>query len=136
MANRVEVFQVPINPGTAKANPAVTLLPFNDGVIEEIQIIVPDGVAGLAGFQITYGGQQIIPNTRGAFIVSNDEKIIWTVEHLPEGSQWAVAAYNTDVFTHTLYLRFLVSDFGLATPSLTVQPALAIPPVFPQEVTA
>lgn len=127
MANRVEVFQTLIPAGTAKATPMLALLPFNDGQVEEIQIVVPDGVAGLAGFQIVYGSEQVIPNTRGAFIVSNDEKITWVVENLPQGAQWGIRAYNIDAYDHTFYTRFLVSDFGVKTPSLAIAPAFAIP---------
>lgn len=129
MANRVELFQVTVPAGTAKAGAQTTALDFNDGIVETIEIVVPDGVAGLAGFRIAKNGQSIIPYTGDNWIVSNDEKIIFPLTDLPEGAGWQLIAYNTDVFPHTFYLRFMVNDFGSTVETLAPQPALSIPPV-------
>lgn len=96
--------------GTAKATPATTDLSFPEGVVGQVEIVVPDGCAGLVGFQLVYSGQPVIPRTAGQFIVANGEVIRWPLSNYPAGGRWACRAYNTDVFNHTLFFRFLVNE--------------------------
>lgn len=98
--------------GTAQATPATTDVRFPDGVVDAVEIVVPDGCAGLVGFQLVYSGQPVIPRNPAQFIVANGEVIKWPLSNYPAGGRWAVNAYNTDVFNHTIFLRFLVNEFN------------------------
>lgn len=123
MADRIHLFQVTVAAGTQQAAPAVTDLDFPDGIVRAVGVVVPDGVAGLAGCAFTYQNEWIIPYARGTYIVSNDEKILWDVDNKPTGSQWQVTAYNEDVYPHTFYIRVFVDEFPEPLPA----PVLPVP---------
>lgn len=123
MAQRIETFDVTIAAGTAIATPQTTVLNFNQGVVQQLEIIVPPGPSGLVGFRIRHSGQTIIPQSGVGWIISNDEQIKWPLENYPVGNKWSIQAYNTDVFQHTLYLRFLI----LETQKNTLQRATLVP---------
>lgn len=110
MAERIEAFDVTIPLGTAVATPQTTALLFDIGVVQRVEILVPPGPSGLVGFQLVHSGQVIIPDNPARFIVADGEVIKWDLEGYPVGRAWALRAYNTDVFDHTIYLRFLVAE--------------------------
>lgn len=123
MAERVELFDVLIPAGTAIASPQITALPFNQGVVQRLEIIVPPGPSGLVGFRIRHSTQTIIPNTGNGWIIADNEQIKWDLERYPVGNKWSIQAYNTDVFEHTLYLRFFI----LETQRSTIERAVLVP---------
>jgi hypothetical protein len=110
VADRVELFDVTITAGTAILTPLTTATVFADGQVTDIEVVVPDGCAGLVGFVVLYGGQQIIPAKDGKWIISNGEVIKWPLSGYPTGQQWQIRGYNTDVFDHTLYVRYLIDE--------------------------
>lgn len=110
MAERIELFDVTIPAGTAIASPQITALSFNQGVVEQIEIIVPPGPSGLVGFRIRHSAQTIIPMSGNGWIIADNEQIKWPLQGYPVGNKWSIQAYNTDVYEHTLYLRFLVLE--------------------------
>lgn len=110
MSERFELFDVTVAANTAIATPQTNALSFNLGIVNRIEILVPPGPSGLVGFRIRHSGETVIPYDRSRWIVANDEVIKWDTEGFPVGNAWAIEAYNTDVFNHTLYLRFLVSE--------------------------
>jgi hypothetical protein len=130
VANRIEAFQVTVPAGTAQASPVDTQLNFLRGTVVRIQVMIPPGPSGLVGFAFVHSFQQIIPFRAGEFIVADDETITWDVERYPEAAPWVLRAYNEDIYDHTLYLRFSMSDElpsdlgGLLIP----MPELDIPP--------
>lgn len=125
MARRIEAFDVTIAAGVLQASPATTNLVFSEGIVTNIEVLVPPGPSGLVGFAFTYGGHQVIPNTAGQFIISDGEVIDWPVEGFPTGGQWQLRAFNTDIFSHTLHLRLLVEEFP--APPVPVPVPLTIP---------
>lgn len=110
MAERIETFDVTIPAGTAIASAQTTALNFNMGVVQKIEILIPPGPSGLVGFRIRHSAQTVIPHSGSGWIIADDEKIEWPLENFPVGNKWTIQAYNTDVFPHTLYLRFLVAE--------------------------
>lgn len=115
MADRIELFHVTTDADTAKTSPTVTDLVFTDGIVTELQLLIPDGPSGLVGIAMQYGGERVIPST-DEFIVSNNERITWPLDGFPTGRQWQAVSYNTDVYDHTIEVRFLVNEFP--TPEL------------------
>src|SRR5438270_6032664 len=124
MADRVEVFDVTVPAGTTQSAPLSTPVIFDPGYVTHVDVVIPDGVAGLAGFRITYNGLAIIPNTDGAWIVGNNEKFSDDLAVSYVGQQWALLGYNTDVYDHTFHLRVYVTEIS--------EPAApAVPTVLP-----
>lgn len=74
-------------------------------------------------------GQALLP-TNGTFIVTDDKADIWTVVNQPDGGQWEVTGYNTDIYPHTVYLDFFLSLVGQAPDVTTFAPnaSLSSPP--------
>lgn len=111
-AQRVEAFTVSTPRNTAKATPKVTALAFTEGVVIWVEIVIPTGHIGQTGIALAYGGQQVIPEGVGAFVVSNGETIHWDLADYPTGAQWQARTYNLDPTNgHSHYLRFGIREF-------------------------
>lgn len=110
MAERIEVFEVTVPAGTAISAPQNTSLSFLDGHVTKIEVRIPPGPSGLVGFRFVHSQQVIIPFSGTTWIVADDEKLEWPVEGYPTNDDWSVRAYNTDIYPHTLYIRFLVTE--------------------------
>lgn len=122
MADRTHAFTVTVAAQTARTAPATTPLDFPEGIVRAVEVVIPDGVSGLAGWAFTYGGEWIIPYDRDTWVISNNEQVKWEVDNKPTGSQWALTAYNADLYNHTFYVRIHVDEFTapLATTVLPV----------------
>jgi hypothetical protein len=70
-------------------------------------------------------GQQIIPINSGGWIISDDDKITWPVQGLPESGAWQLIGYNTDIYDHTIQVRFLTSLIITKPADVTSQHAQA-----------
>lgn len=110
MAQRIEHFAVTVPAGTAVAAPQTTTLSFNRGIVQQIEILIPPGPSGLVGFRILHSSDVVIPYDRTQWIIADNEVIKWPLENFPTGQAWALRAYNTDVFDHTLYVRLQVNE--------------------------
>lgn len=97
---------------TARAAALSTDVSFRPGVVVGVEILIPDGHLGLTGLQIATAHTPVLPYAVGQWIIGNDEKIEWALIEQPETGNWQAIAYNTDGFTHTFRIRFLVSDFA------------------------
>src|SRR5688572_11079186 len=115
MAQRIETFAVTVPAGTSSAAPQTTGLTFNDGIVENLEVLIPPGPSGLVGFAVLHSGDVVIPFDRTKWIVADDEVIRWPLENFPTGRAWALRAYNDDVFPHTLYIRILVRETPRST---------------------
>lgn len=123
MARRIAVFEVTIAAGTAKAAAISNDVSFEPGPVDEVEIVIPDGHSGATGFQLAQAGQAIIPEESGTYIVANNEVIRWPLDGYNDAGSWQLIGYNTDVYDHTFYLRFLIADKAAAQ----AQPLVAIP---------
>jgi hypothetical protein len=128
VANRIEAFAVTVTAGTAKTSAATTDVSFLDGIVQRIELDVPDGHFGLTGIQILSAHAQAIPYTFGDYIVADGHDFGWDLVGQIDTGSWQVKCFNTDVYDHTFYLRFSVLDFAYA-PSTAPLPALAPTPV-------
>lgn len=113
MADRVEPFAVTVPPATGIAVPQITTLAFRDGIVTELDVTVPPGPSGLVGFRIQHLGSQIIPYTGAQFIIADDRELKWPLANFPTASGWQLAAYNLDIYPHTLYLEFLIDEIPM-----------------------
>lgn len=124
--DRVQAFAVQVPALTDPSSLFFQGTVFDPGEVVGIEVIIPDGVAGLVGFQIAMASQAIIPWDVDTFIVGNNEKIDWSIAGQSNTGDWGVYAYNQDFFPHTLYLRYLIVENSNA--ALTTAPA-ALPPL-------
>jgi hypothetical protein len=115
VADRVEVFAIPVAIGSSSSAPVATAMTFTPGIVTEVEFVIPPGPCGLVGFFLAYNSQRIIPYQPGAFIITDDEIIRWPVSNMPTGGKWQIFAYNADVYPHTLYVRFLVDEIPVPT---------------------
>lgn len=114
MAERVEIVNVTIAAGTLSTAPVTVALPIPDGVMTRIEMRWPPGPAGLVGLKVAHSGQVIIPRTGTAFLITDDEVVIWDVEGYPTGNKWTVVGFNTDVNNHTIQFRCLLNEIPVA----------------------
>lgn len=132
MADRVEIFRVTVPAGTAQAAPADTPLSFNPGNVTDIELVIPTGPSGLVGFKIRHSGNTIIPYGDNTFVVTDGEIIRWPLTGAPVGNKWVFRAYNTDIYDHTIEVRFLVTETRNAT--VAPVPSIEIAPIAPAEI--
>lgn len=125
MAQQFFAFKVTVPAGTATATPTSTSVAFDQATVQTIEIVIPDGHAGLTGIALAQAHQQIIPQNTGQWIISNDEKLSFPVEDFLDNGDWQAICYNTDVYDHSFYLRFLCADI-VAPPVAALNPAAAV----------
>lgn len=108
MAREVYAFAVTIPPNTPQNSLSIQAITIPQRRVSTLEIVVPPGPSGLMGFLITMGGVRVIPSMVQSFIITDDERITWPLTDLPTSGAWQLAGYNTDVWPHTVYLRWLV----------------------------
>jgi len=135
----VASFAATIPAGTLQSAPATVALNIPSRLVNKIRIRVPSGPRGNVGFQIAAQGQQIIPETLGAFLVADDEIFTWDLVNFPEGGAYQLIGYNTGQFAHTVYVTFELDPLTPApTPPPAIVPAAAVstPPPLPSQTVA
>lgn len=134
MATRIELLEVLIPLQTLSTAPADFPLQFPEGVVDNLEILIPPGPSGLVGFQVLHGDQQVIPLTRGVFIITDNETLDWPLSGYPVGHAWAVRAFNNDRYDHTLYFRFLITDTGPVTGATVTPVEIPLGSAAPEQV--
>ena len=134
MAAEVHQFTVTIPAGTTKAAPYVKTTSLPGYVLESIDLEVPPGAGGLMGFYLAVSGQQWIPWETGEWLVWDDRFDSWYLHDQPTPDSWEVVGYNSDVYAHSVVVRFHVnpstSSPSSPVPSITfVSTAPAASPV-------
>lgn len=124
MAREVRAFDAVIPAGTPIANPALIDVSFPVRTVMGLDLLVPSGWNGVVGFQIANSGTQVIPIQRGQFVITNDERIHWDLEHQINSGSWQVIGYNTGAYPHTLHLRFLLDVIPLGAGAVDLTPSL------------
>lgn len=116
MAREVHAFTVTIPAGTLTTAPLTFSLAIPPRRVTEIHIQVPPGPRGEVGFAVAMSGRAILPYEPGAFIVTDDELVKWTLEDANTGGDWELIAYNTGLYSHSLYVRIFAELTTDATP--------------------
>lgn len=108
MADEIRIFQPSCIGGISPSSPVRTALSVPLAVVERIDIKIPPGHRGLTGIALAFAGQQVIPYQDGTWLIGDGDDIQFQVESYPESGQWQAVMYNSGVFEHTWYLRFLL----------------------------
>lgn len=119
MAQREESFDCVVTASTAVATPLSIDVSFDPGDVVALEIVIPDGCAGLVGVALQVAHQQIIPHKKGRWYTGNDEVIRRKVEGYPNSGSWQVLAYNTDINDHVIEVRFSINEIPASTPDIT-----------------
>lgn len=117
MSDSTASFTITIPPNTA--NPQTTKCPLGLSDVQDILVSVPAGCAGNVGFQIWAGGSVAYPLEPSQFFVFDDYVYVQEVSNQIESGQWAIVAFNTDTFPHTLRVYFRYNNIALS-PSTSV----------------
>lgn len=107
MADEVHAFTVTIPAGTPIASPRLFNLAMPSRRVDEVRVKVPPGPRGEVGWVMAAAGQQMIPEEAGAFIVTDNETVVWPLQNQIDSGAWQLIAYNTGGFNHSLYIQFL-----------------------------
>lgn len=116
MAQEIREFAVTVPPGTPVSAPLVTSVAFPERQVTAVSWRVPPGPSGKLGWALTSAGAPVIPIQRGTYIVTDNQADTWPLAGYLDSGNWAVTAYNTGVFPHTIYLTFLLDLIGTAEP--------------------
>lgn len=108
MADEIRQSTLLIPAGTPISAPVVLDVSFPPRNVQGIEIVVPQGVNGVVGFQILNSRVPVIPYDSDDFIISNGEVISWPITNAINSGSWQVAGYNTGTNDHTLYFRWLL----------------------------
>lgn len=109
MAQYVLQFSATIPPDTPQDAPVTVDLPLDNWNVEQIDLEVPAGPAGLMGFYVANNGVQWIPATPGSWLVWDDVQNSWAFTDQPNASGWAIVGYNTGTYDHSVVVRFHVN---------------------------
>ncbi len=81
------------------------------GVLERLELVIPDGHAGLTGLQLLWGGRQVVPYEATDFLQGNNDEISVDLGLDVSGKTLVVRTYNLDdTFGHSHYLRGYLVD--------------------------
>lgn len=106
--------------GTLITAPVSVVPQLEDNMLERIEIDVPDGHDRLTGIRIAGQSMVIVPFSLNGWIVANNHYFeIPFNDHVSPGDI-TIQAYNTDVFPHTFYVRFVMSNLALAVTAAVV----------------
>lgn len=120
MAQEIREFAITVPAGTLKTAPLTTPIVFPERIVTDISWRVPPGPSGLMGWQLTSAGTPVIPIQQGTYMITDNQADSWPLAGYLDSGNWAVTAYNTGIYPHTLYLTFLLD-----------LPGSGIPPVLP-----
>lgn len=122
MASEVRHYTITVPAGTPPDAGWTASLDMPPRIVREIEIIVPPGPRGTVGFALGSSGQAVIPRQQGEWIVTDNEQIRWPLETGIDSGGWQLYGYNTGVYPHTLYIRFLVDPVTDKTGNVLITP--------------
>jgi hypothetical protein len=108
--------------GTPVSAPVSTTVPVPVGTVVKVTIVIPPGHAGLTGLQVLLAGTPIIPYAGAAYLIGDNYQDSWEIGQDVNPGNLTLAGYNTDIFQHTFYTRFLWQDAS-AVAAVTGPPA-------------
>lgn len=104
----IRTFDCLIPAGTPIATPVTVSMAMPPRAVKRITARIPPGPGGTMGFAIGSAGRSIIPYDQTKWIVTDNEVIPWDVFDQIDSGAWELRGYNTDLFPHTVYVRFEV----------------------------
>src|SRR5919108_1921240 len=124
MANRVERFEITIDPETTLQSDALT---FGPGTVTGFTIEIPAGHHRLTGIAILYGTSQIVPFAGNAWFTGDHITRHWELEDPhPGGAGWFANSFNNDHhYTHKFHCEVELDPLDLTAGDLP--PVILLP---------
>jgi hypothetical protein len=122
VSSEVRSYTLTIPAGTTQAAPASLDCTFPPRRVDTIEVIAPPGSNGAVGFYIANSNLRVIPFQSDAWLIVNNEKIVWQLDGYIDSGSWQVVGYNTGAQQHSLYFRFLLSLTTAATAGAITAP--------------
>lgn len=122
MTSRVYTSQHLVPVGTLQAAPQIQTVTLDDLVLETVQVIIPDGHNGFTGIAITSQRLPVVPFAPGTFLVGNGEQPVFPYGRQVGANQLTVTTFNTDIYPHTFYLRWTLTEDTPAVSAVIVSP--------------
>ena len=123
MTAEIRQFTATIPAGTAQASPVRVSLAMPPREVQGVEIRVPPGPSGVVGFALQNSGVTVIPYDSDPFIVTSGDAINWPLQNYITSGSWQLLGYNTGVFDHSVYVRFLLD---LVAPAAGPAPGAAL----------
>lgn len=110
MSDRYYPIEFTVPASTPPGNPSSLVVPLEDEVLVDVEIIIPAGHVALTGFRVLASRQQVIPWGNDSWIKGNDYVRVFEYNTGIGVNTVSVQGYNVDVIPHTFYARFHVRD--------------------------
>lgn len=135
---RVRTVSITTPPNTPPSAPRETVWAVGRGVVDRLEVVIPDGHAGLTGLAVVWGARQVWPYEAGEWIIGNDE-VVRVSLGLYVTDSLVVRTYNVDdTYVHSHHLRAYVVDPERELPLVGTPPPTAtlleLPPPTESEV--
>lgn len=130
---RVRTATITTPANTAKANAISTNWTVGQGLLERVDIVIPNGHNGLTGIQLLWGGRQVVPYDGAEFLSGNDDEITVELGLWVQTGVLPVRTFNTDdTFAHAFLLRSYVTERVLEPELVLPLPAAPVPGPVPE----
>lgn len=119
---RLVVVSLTVPPGTGIGAPATTVFIPQVGyyIITKLEVVIPFGVAGLAGFALVQQGTWLAPwQQPNTYIIGDDEVAKVPVDFETSGAL-SFQGINSGVYAHTFTCRCYFSDISTAPVNSTL----------------
>jgi hypothetical protein len=116
MSTRVYTTVFTIPAGTAIAAPLSQAIALENNILDSLDVTIPDGHVGLTGLAVFWSGTQIFPYQGATWINGNNERIGYAYDAEITQNGLSLVGYNTDIYPHSFYLRWYVSDLDATPP--------------------
>lgn len=123
MADFTRVFDITVPAGSGIKTVSRVPTPLGLCVVSDFYLRWPAGCAGLVGVQVWAGESPAFPNNGSDYMRFDDYVLSQIVQNQINSGQWSVAAWNTDIYDHTLEIVYncnLVSFATLANPGVPI----------------
>lgn len=117
---RIYPITVTVPSGTLASAPLSVPWVTEDGIIEEVELLIPPGPNGTTGIRIMKGDVQLIPWGANTWIIGNDYNKAYPIGGYLPTRDLKIQAYNTGANPHSFYLRMSLSSIP---PAFQVAPS-------------
>ena len=110
-------FDVTSPANTPQAAPTEVLAALVPGVVTQVSVQVPRGVAALTGAQVWRGDFQVWPSNPGGYLKGDNVNISWTEQYYLDDEPLTLRLRvwnNDDSFPHTITFRFALMPLAQA----------------------
>jgi hypothetical protein len=120
MADQLQHFVITVPTGITPAAPQVTEMQLGVWQVDWVEVEVPNGVNGQAGFYISSSRVEVLPFVVGnvpVWVTTNNVTKHWDLTNQPTSGDWQFVAYNAGGYPHTFQVTWGLTAFTPAAPA-------------------